>query len=68
MWIRSLSWEDPLEEVMATRSNIDAWRISWTEESGRLGPYGVAKSWTQLKLLSTHTHRLNIRLLWWLGW
>ena len=37
MWIRSLSWKDPLEEVMAACSNIDAWRISWTEESGRLG-------------------------------
>jgi len=27
-WIRSLDWEDPLEEGMATHSNILAWRIS----------------------------------------
>ena len=27
-----LSWEDPLEEGMATHSNVLAWRIPWTEE------------------------------------
>ena len=27
IWIRSLSWEDPLEEGMATHSGILAWRI-----------------------------------------
>ena len=26
-WVRSLGWEDPLEEGMATHSNILAWRI-----------------------------------------
>ena len=26
-WVRSLSWEDPLEEGMATHSSIPAWRI-----------------------------------------
>ena len=31
-WVRSLDWEDPLEEVMATHSSILAWRIPWTEE------------------------------------
>ena len=34
--IRSLGQEDPLEESMATHSSIFAWRIPWTEESGRL--------------------------------
>ena len=34
--IRSLGWEDPLEEGMATHSSILAWRIPWTEEPGRL--------------------------------
>ena len=28
--------EDPLEKKMATHSSILAWRIPWTEESGRL--------------------------------
>ena len=34
--VRSLGWEDPLEEGMATRSSILVWRIPRTEESGRL--------------------------------
>ena len=34
--VRSLGWEDPLEEGMATHSSILAWRIPWTEEPGRL--------------------------------
>ena len=34
--IRYLGQEDPLEEGMATHSNILAWRIPWTEESGGL--------------------------------
>ena len=35
-WVRPLDWEDPLEEGMATHSNILAWRIPWADESGRL--------------------------------
>ena len=38
--VRSLDWEDPLEEGMATYSSILAWRISWTEEPGRLQSMG----------------------------
>ena len=33
-------WKDPLEEGMATHSNILAQRIPWTEESGGLQPIG----------------------------
>ena len=32
MQIRSVGREDPLEDGMATRSSILAWRILWTEE------------------------------------
>ena len=35
-----LSWEDPLEEGMATHSSILAWRIPWTEEPGGLQSLG----------------------------
>ena len=35
-WVRSLGWEDPLEEGMATHSSILAWRIPWTKEPGGL--------------------------------
>ena len=49
MWVRSLGWEDLLEEEMATYSSILAWKIPWTEESGGLpmrpSPW-VAKCWT----------------------
>ena len=34
--VLSLGGEDPLEKSMATHSSILAWRIPWTEESGRL--------------------------------
>ena len=40
MWLRSLGWEDPLEEDMAIHSSILAWRIPWTEEPGRLQSIG----------------------------
>ena len=34
MWVRSLGWENPLEEELATHSGTLAWRIPWTEELG----------------------------------
>ena len=43
MQVRSLGWEEPLEEGTATHSSILAWRIPWTE--------------TQLSMHAhTHTH------------
>ena len=42
-WVRSLGWEDPLEEGMATHSSTLAWGIPWTEELGRLQS-GITKS------------------------
>ena len=36
MQVRSLGWEDPLEQEMATQSSILAWEIPWTEEPGGL--------------------------------
>ena len=44
--VRSLGQEDLLEEGMATHSSILAWRIPWTEESGRLQSMGSQKSQT----------------------
>ena len=34
--VRSLGCKDPLEKGMAIHSSSLAWRIQWTEESGRL--------------------------------
>ena len=48
--VQSLAQEDPLEEGMATHSSILAWRIPWTEKSGRLWDriHEIVKSQTQL--------------------
>ena len=43
-WIRSLDWEDPLEEGMATYTSILAWRILWTVEPGRLWFIGLQRA------------------------
>ena len=42
-WVRSLSWEDPLEKQMATHSNILAWKIPRTEKPGRLQSMGLQR-------------------------
>ena len=34
--VRSLGWKDPLEKGMATLSGILDYRITWTEEFGKL--------------------------------
>ena len=39
-WVQSLGQEDPLGKGMATHSSILAWRISRTEEPGRLQSMG----------------------------
>ena len=36
MWVQSLGLEYLLEKAMATHSSILAWRIPWTEETGKL--------------------------------
>ena len=43
MWVQSLGREDPLEEDMATHSNILAWRIPWTEQLGGLQSLGLQR-------------------------
>ena len=39
-WVQSLGREDPLEKEMAIHSSTLAWKIPWTEESGRLQSVG----------------------------
>ena len=38
--VRFLGQEEPLEEGIATHSNILAWRIPWTEEPGGVQSMG----------------------------
>ena len=47
-WVRSLGWEDLLEEGMATHSSILPWRISMDRGSWRAAVYAVVKSRTRL--------------------
>ena len=54
--VRSLGREDPLEEEMMAHSNILAWEIPWTEDTGTLQAVGSREpdmTWR----LSTHAHR-----------
>jgi len=53
-WVRSLGWEDPLEEGMAIHSSILAWRIPRTEEPGGLQSVGL-QSQTRLSDYTQHT-------------
>ena len=42
--MQSLGGEDPLEEEMATHSDILAWKIPWTEKPHGLQPLGSQES------------------------
>ena len=51
-WVRSLGWEDPLEEgmathsSMATHSNILSWRIPMDKGAWHAAVHGITKSRT----------------------
>ena len=61
-WVRSLGWENPLEEGMTTHSSILTWRIPMDRGTWWATVHGVAKvghdwatelNWTKLKLCLT---------------
>ena len=54
-WVRSLGWEDPLEEAMATHSSIVAWRIPWTEKPGGLQSTGSQRVGQTERLSRAHS-------------
>ena len=63
IWVESLGQEENLEKGMAIQSSILAWRIPWTEESGRLqstGPHRVRHNWNDLA--RTHTPTIEARI------
>ena len=68
MWVRSLSWEDLLEEGTATHSSILAWRIPWIAEPSGLQSRGSQRvrhdSVTEHAHRHTHTHALSICWEW----
>ena len=42
--VRSLGWEDPLEDRMATHSSILAWRLSMDRGAWQVTVHGVTES------------------------
>ena len=42
-WVRSLGWEDPLEQAIAIHSSLLAWEVLWTEEPGGLQSMGLQR-------------------------
>ena len=59
MWVKSLVWEDPLEEGVATHFSILAWRIP-IDRVGWLATVHRSHSRTRLERLNPHarTHGL----------
>ena len=55
MWVRSLGWEDPLGEGMATHSSILSCRIPMDRGAWQATVHGTAKSWTRLSDLALST-------------
>ena len=53
MWVRSLGQEDPLEEGMATHSNILVENLM-NRGAWQATVHRVAKSWAGLKQLNMH--------------
>ena len=53
-WVRSLGWQDPLEEGMATHSRIPAWRIPMGRGAWQATVHLVAKSQTK-RLCTAHS-------------
>ena len=43
IWVRSLGWEDPLEEGMAAHSSILAWRIPMDRGAWRATVHGLQR-------------------------
>ena len=63
MRVRSLGWEDPLEEEMATYFNILVPQIPRTEEAGGLQSMGFVKSQTQgrMHVRPALAHKFTVR-------
>ena len=67
MQVRYNRQEDPLEEAVATHSSILTWRISWTEEPGRLHSIGSNRAgydWSSLQRSALLPYITHSKLRW----
>ena len=55
-WVWSLGQEDPLKQEKANHSNTLAWKVSWTEEPGRLHTMGLQRVRLTRLHTDTYTH------------
>ena len=60
-WVRSLGWEDPLEEVMAAHPSILAWRIPMDRGAWRATVHRVTESQTR-EQPSTAQHEVHTHM------
>ena len=57
-WVRSLGWDDPLEEEMKTHSSSLAWRIPMDRGAWRAMVHGATKeSDTTERLTNNRIHK-----------
>ena len=61
-WVRSLGWQDPLEEGMATHHSILAWRIPMDRGAWWATFHGVAESDTTKRLITTQCLCIHVTL------
>ena len=54
-WVRSLDWEDPLEEGMATQPSIPAWRIPMERGAWWAAVHEVSESDSTEQQSTQHT-------------
>ena len=67
-WVRSLGWEDPLGEDMASHSSILAWRIPMDRGAWWATVHGVTESDTTEQLSMTQLcFELGPRVFWYLS-
>ena len=55
MWETWVSWEDPLEEGMATQSNVLAWRIPTDRGTWWSAVHGAVRSSDMTEQLSAYS-------------
>ena len=60
MWVRSLSWEDPLEEEMATHSSILPGESHGQRSLVGYSPWNHKESDMTEQLVRAHTQRVKI--------
>ena len=62
-WLRSLGWEDDLEEGMGTHCNILAWRIPMDRGAHCSTVHGVTNSQNSQTLLNNYTQHKHFHLI-----